>query len=124
MKLAVCWLVALHSKIFSHMQSYDQGKVPYLQLKCENLLIQKIDTNKSSEILIIFIIISSTYEDVLQHWTVSTLVQCLQVSGLIQERHNSIANSLELCLSCTNQCIGNDYTAYMDYMDLAVHCSQ
>ena len=25
-----------------------------------------------------------------------------QIDGLVQERHNSIANTLELCLSCTN----------------------
>ena len=124
MKLAVCFLVAWHSKILSHLQSYDQGQVPYLQLKCENLLIPEIDTNKSIEIFIIFIIISSIYEDVLQHWTVSTLVQCLHIDGLMQERCNSIANSLELCLSCTNQWICNDYMAYMDCMDLAVHCPQ
>ena len=24
------------------------------------------------------------------------------IDGLMQERHNSIANALELCLSCTN----------------------
>ena len=27
------------------------------------------------------------------------------IDGLIQERHNSIANALELCISCTNQSI-------------------
>ena len=26
-----------------------------------------------------------------------------QIDGLMQERHGSIANTLELCLSCTNQ---------------------
>ena len=36
------------------------------------------------------------------------LVACLQyleheIDGLVQERRNSIANALELCLSCTNQ---------------------
>ena len=30
---------------------------------------------------------------------------CFHINGLMQERHNSIANALELCLSCTNPSI-------------------
>ena len=31
------------------------------------------------------------------------LILCIKhIGGLVQERHNSIANALELCLSCTN----------------------
>ena len=29
----------------------------------------------------------------------------LDMDGLVQKRRNSIANTLELCLSCTNQSI-------------------
>ena len=31
------------------------------------------------------------------------------VDGLVQERHNSIASALELCLSCTNPSMGQQY---------------
>ena len=49
-------------------------------------------------------------------WAVWTLIHCsglhqqtmvhiYDIDGLVQERHNSIANALELCLSCTNPSI-------------------
>ena len=34
--------------------------------------------------------------------TTSGAVSIMHIDGLVQERHNSIANALELCLSCTN----------------------
>ena len=37
----------------------------------------------------------------LHHLSVGKL-QKLQINGLVQERRNSIANALELCLSCIN----------------------
>ena len=30
------------------------------------------------------------------------LILNIQIDGLVQERHNSSANALELCLCCTN----------------------
>ena len=40
------------------------------------------------------------------HWKTNQNRKCSrklkQLDGLMQERHNSIANALELCLSCTN----------------------
>ena len=36
----------------------------------------------------------------------------LQIDGLVQERHDSIANALELCLSCTNPLEWNQDFAY------------
>ena len=35
-------------------------------------------------------------------WFCSQQCPCFYFSGLVQERRNSIANALELCLSCTN----------------------
>ena len=34
-----------------------------------------------------------------------------QIDGLVQEKRNSIANALELCLSCTNP---SKYCAYLN----------
>ena len=38
-----------------------------------------------------------------------------QIDGFLQERHNSIANAMELRLSCTNQsiCLFSDNSLYM-----------
>ena len=38
-------------------------------------------------------------------WTNFHKVICYHIDGLMQERHNSIANALDLCLSCTNPSI-------------------
>ena len=35
------------------------------------------------------------------------------IDGLVQERHNSIANALELCLSCTNPSIWHNDTVHL-----------
>ena len=35
------------------------------------------------------------------------------IDGLVQERCNSIANTLELCISCTNQSIYNHYVVFV-----------
>ena len=34
-----------------------------------------------------------------------TFLKVYHIDGLMQERHNSTANALELCLSCTNPSI-------------------
>ena len=41
----------------------------------------------------------------LQIWWWYRVVTSCHINGLVQERHNSIANTLELCLSCTNSSI-------------------
>ena len=38
------------------------------------------------------------------------------IGGLVQERRNSIANALELRLSCTNQSIWNKLSSWHDSM--------
>ena len=46
------------------------------------------------------------------HWGVSM--------GLMQERHNSIANALELCLSCTHPSVGVPCSLNADWIDRSV----
>ena len=53
---------------------------------------------------------------------------CIYIDGLVQERRNSIANALELCLSCTNLSIWGmyvhawKYSKFEEFQHSSLHC--
>ena len=56
------------------------------------------------------IIVAADYQGLLGTSTISEMTNvgsCIHNYGLVHERHNSIADALEWCLSCTNPLISD-----------------
>ena len=55
------------------------------------------------------------------HWCLWRLID--HINGLVQERHNSIANAMELHLSCTNPSMCNKSTSWELFFRLIYYCN-